>query len=110
MLIPIAIPITPHFNHIPNRAEKNKRAAIVSVIEIIIVNLTSPAARSPFPSEPANGYASPLKILLISTSQITSVLASCEIAEYRTIKGVRAKIRVFHKTDSINVILLSFLK
>ena len=55
MLIPKATPITPHPSHSPNTAEKNNLAAIVSVMETIIVNFTSPAARSPFPSEPANG-------------------------------------------------------
>lgn len=76
MLMPIATPITPKFSQSPNKAENNKRAAIVSVIETIIVNLTSPAARSPFSREPANGYANPLKILFISTSQTTKSFAS----------------------------------
>ena len=101
--------MTPQPSHMPNSAEKNSRAAMVSVMDTIIVNFTSPAARSPFPSEPAKGDANPLKILLISTSQITSSFASGEMAEYRTISGVTTKIRAFHRTDSTNVSLLSFM-
>lgn len=81
MLIPIATPITPQPSHNPNSDENRSRAAIVSVIDTIMVNLTSPAARSPLPSDPANGYAKALKMLLISTNQITSFFASGEIAE-----------------------------
>lgn len=81
ILIPIATPITPQPSHKPNNAEKNNLAATVKTIETIMVNLTSPAARSPFPREPANGNAKPLKILLIRTSQITRDFASAEIAE-----------------------------
>lgn len=79
-LMPMATPITPRPSHRPKSREKNSLAAIVREIETNIVNFTSPAARRPFPSGPANGYASPLKILFISTSQITSDFASAEMS------------------------------
>lgn len=110
MLIPIAIPITPQLNTRPNNAEKKSLAPIVSVIDTIIVNFTSPAARSPLPSEPANGYASPLKILFINTSHITSVFVFADIAEYCIISGVIAKTNAFHNIDNANVIRFNFLK
>ena len=83
---------------------------MVSVIETIIVNFTSPAARSPFPSEPANGYAKALKMLLIRTSHITNDFASGEIAEWPIISGVIANTSAFQRIDNNKVILLSFLK
>lgn len=73
MLVPIAMPITPISSTKPNNAEKNNLAAIVRVTDVIIVNLISPVARSPFPNGPANGYATPLNILLIRTSQIFKI-------------------------------------
>jgi len=73
MLMPIAMPINPISSTKPNNAEKNNLAAIVRVTDVIIVNLISPVARSPFPNGPANGYATPLNILLIRTSQIFKI-------------------------------------
>lgn len=67
------MPITPISSTKPNNAEKNNLAAIVRVTDVIIVNLISPVARSPFPNGPANGYATPLNILLIRTSQIFKI-------------------------------------
>lgn len=64
MLMPMATPMTPQFSHRPNNAENSSRAAMVSTMETIIVNFTSPAARSPLPREPAKGYARPLKIFI----------------------------------------------
>ena len=55
MLIPSATPMTPQPSHSPNSAENSSRAAMVSVMDTTMVNFTSPAARSPFPSEPAKG-------------------------------------------------------
>lgn len=75
------MPMTPQFSHRPNNAENSSRVAMVSTMETIIVNFTSLAARSPLPREPAKGYARPLKILLMRTSQSTSSFASREMAE-----------------------------
>ena len=41
--MPTATPITPQPNQSPNRFEKKSRAAMVSVMDTIIVNFTSPA-------------------------------------------------------------------
>ena len=110
ILIPIATPITPISSQSPNRAEKKSLAATVRKTDTTMVNFTSPAARSQLPSEPANGYAKPLKILLISTRIITSSFASGEIAEILTMSGVIMKTKAFHRTDSTRVILFNFLK
>ena len=75
ILIPIATPITPISSQSQNRSEKKSLAATVRKIDTTMVNFTSPAARSPLPSEPANGYAKPLKILLISTICFTDTAA-----------------------------------
>lgn len=56
ILIPIATSITPISSQSQNRAEKKSLAATVRKTDTTMVNFTSPAARSPLPSEPANGY------------------------------------------------------
>ena len=55
MLMPTATPITPQPSHRPKRTEKKNRAAMVRVTDTAMVNLTSPAARSPLPRAPAKG-------------------------------------------------------
>lgn len=109
-LIPSATPMTPHPSQRPNNAEKNSLAAIVSTTDTVIVNFTSPAARSPLPSGPANGYAIPLNILFISTSLTSSAFVATEIAKKCSISGVQANTNAFHKTDKISVILSNLLK
>ena len=91
-LIPSATPMTPHPSQRPNNAEKNSLAAIVSTTDTVIVNFTSPAARSPLPSGPANGYAIPLNILFIKLYIINKFINKLQCFRFAVINCISYKI------------------
>ena len=108
--IAAAMPITPICSTIPSSQDSSRRTASVEATDTYIVNFTSPAALSPLLSAPENGNATALKILWMSTSQITSCLVSGSSA-YRLRKaGVSRRVRRFHAEEIRSVIRVSFLK
>ena len=58
-----AMPITPKFIQIPKMMDKMTRHTTVEKIEVYIVYLTSPQARSPFDKEEAIGHNKALNTL-----------------------------------------------
>ena len=74
------MPMTPIPHTLPRMYDSISRLITVAPIETIVVNLTSPAARSPLLIAPEKGYTTALNRLWMNTSWITSVFVSASSA------------------------------
>ena len=101
----MAIPITPICRTIPNIHDSSRRTAIVDITETYMVNFTSPAARSPLLSAPAQGYAAAFKMPMEALVQMGSAInpnidgllsfVILAVAPFNLLKGILVSALVF---------------